>query len=385
MDRLLAFRRTIYFAVVLLLVMSTGAFSQAEEAGLVAALQDPLWSIRMDAANALGAMEELAADTLDHLGQALTEDAIADVREAAAYALAGRGEAAAPVVPHLIAALRDPDGAVRLAAAVALEGVGAPAKPAVSAMMRVIPGEEGPARAALLRALGSAAEGTEEQKLFVHQLLNDDDAEVRQAAVAILGAWAADSDEILERLAPMMYDEVYEVRQEVAAALQQIGPAVVPYLIELIWEREAPPVSPPDDAWDFSGDFADVGIYFSGYPSPVPWLLDTSTFSAGTRSARSAAIGDNQSTGMNLDVTVTEPSLLLFDFKVSSEAYYDELVFEQNGQYVDSFSGEVDWMTYEQRIEPGSYTFTWTYTKDSSVSDGADAAWIDNLRVVPLP
>ena len=83
-----------------------------------------------------------------------------------------------------------------------------------------------------------------------------------------------------------------------------------------------------------------------------------------------------------------------FDRRVSSEPDYDCFRFlidgvQQNvqGSCANSgglgASGNVAWGSVAVPITSGPHTLTWSYEKDSSVSDGQDAAWIDKL-VLPI-
>ena len=43
------------------------------------------------------------------------------------------------------------------------------------------------------------------------------------------------------------------------------------------------------------------------------------------------------------------------------------------------WSGEQDWEEVSFPVEGGARTLTWTYTKDGSMSNGDDTAWIDDV------
>ena len=74
---------------------------------------------------------------------------------------------------------------------------------------------------------------------------------------------------------------------------------------------------------------------------------------------------------------------LRFDWKVSSETNYDKLIFAVNGTAQSNISGKIDWATYSYTAETaGTYTFTWTYSKDNSVNTNDDTAWVDNVELV---
>jgi hypothetical protein len=68
-----------------------------------------------------------------------------------------------------------------------------------------------------------------------------------------------------------------------------------------------------------------------------------------------------------------------FDVRVSSEESWDLLHFSIDGKKVDSWSGDVSWLTYLFQISAGHHRLEWSYTKDASQSEGFDTAWIDNL------
>ena len=82
------------------------------------------------------------------------------------------------------------------------------------------------------------------------------------------------------------------------------------------------------------------------------------------------------------------PATLYFDYRVSSEANYDKLIFKDNGTTKFGASGttDTDWHTYEYEVTTnGLHLFTWSYDKDSSQSAGMDCAFIDNIYLsVPV-
>jgi hypothetical protein len=68
-----------------------------------------------------------------------------------------------------------------------------------------------------------------------------------------------------------------------------------------------------------------------------------------------------------------------FYCKVSSESSSDYLQFYIDGAKQDEWSGEQDWIQVSFPVIAGTRIFEWTYSKDSSVSDGDDTAWIDDI------
>jgi hypothetical protein len=74
---------------------------------------------------------------------------------------------------------------------------------------------------------------------------------------------------------------------------------------------------------------------------------------------------------------------LAFWVKVSSESGCDELVLQIDGHKAGAWSGNRDWTFVSVAVVAGTHRFDWKYSKDSSVSDGEDTVWIDNI-VFPI-
>jgi predicted neuraminidase len=129
-----------------------------------------------------------------------------------------------------------------------------------------------------------------------------------------------------------------------------------------------------------TGDFSKLPWTHSG---DANWTITGGDRHAGTYCARSGAITDDQSS--TLEVTFdTDAGNLSFWRKVSSEFEYDFLCFHVDGLELGAWSGEQDWGQFTYPVMAGSHTFTWTYEKDFSVSEGSDAAWIDDVVFSPL-
>lgn len=90
---------------------------------------------------------------------------------------------------------------------------------------------------------------------------------------------------------------------------------------------------------------------------------------------------DNSSSSVSLTLNMSAGETLSFDYRVSSEQNYDKLKFSVNGTNRFEYSGEIAWTDYTFTAQTdGSYIFTWEFTKDYSVSNGSDCAWVDNVR-----
>lgn len=116
--------------------------------------------------------------------------------------------------------------------------------------------------------------------------------------------------------------------------------------------------------------------------SAFPWTLQTEVTNDGVDAARSGLIGDSQSSSFSIDVT--GPDAVRFFWKVSSEDDYDFLAVAIDSVEVDSITGEVDWVDVLLPIPEGEHQITWSYGKDGSADDGADAAWVDELTLASV-
>jgi alpha-tubulin suppressor-like RCC1 family protein len=120
-------------------------------------------------------------------------------------------------------------------------------------------------------------------------------------------------------------------------------------------------------------------------PTNALWFPQVRVSHDGEGAAQSGPVTDNQQTTMQ--TTVTGPGTLRFWWKVSSEEGFDFLRFaiDTPAQWSASISGEVDWQEKAFAIPAGQHTVYWIYFKDSSVSDGDDAGWVDQVVFTPTP
>ena len=108
------------------------------------------------------------------------------------------------------------------------------------------------------------------------------------------------------------------------------------------------------------------------------WTLVSSESHSGQYCACSGAIGDWETTTLSLNLDC-RTGQIRFWRKVSSEAQWDVLRFDIDGVMQGEWSGERDWEEVSFPVEGGARTLTWTYTKDGSMSNGDDTAWIDDV------
>jgi len=99
--------------------------------------------------------------------------------------------------------------------------------------------------------------------------------------------------------------------------------------------------------------------------------------------ARSGWISHSQSTSMS--TTVDGPANVSFIWKVSSQLNFDFLrVFVDNLDQGGPISGEEDWAQRTITVPEGTHTVRWTYSKDSTISGGDDAGYVDQVIVTPI-
>jgi len=160
------------------------------------------------------------------------------------------------------------------------------------------------------------------------------------------------------------------------------------------------------DGGDYLFQFANVAAspsLITGFESSVPpsgwttggnanWFQDSTTSTEGSYSAESGDIADYEISYIETNYTFASDGLLQFDWRVSSEATYDFLLFclddavnctDTGGGDYSRISGETQWATVSVPITAGTHNLRWAYDKDYSVTNGDDAGWIDNVRFSP--
>ncbi|HYG34662.1 MAG TPA: immunoglobulin domain-containing protein, partial [Clostridia bacterium] len=116
------------------------------------------------------------------------------------------------------------------------------------------------------------------------------------------------------------------------------------------------------------------------------WFSQTTNtyLGGGGDAAQSGVITDRQSTYMLS--TVTGPGRVSFYWMVSSEQNYDFLKFYIDGVEQARISGAVNWTPVSfPVVSSGTHNLQWTYIKDQSYTNGADAGWVDLVGFEPGP
>ncbi|MCP4260893.1 MAG: hypothetical protein GY774_25795 [Planctomycetes bacterium] len=112
------------------------------------------------------------------------------------------------------------------------------------------------------------------------------------------------------------------------------------------------------------------------------WETTSSERHSGYYSARSGSIEDGEETSLEVRLECGS-GYITFYCKVSCESDFDELIFYIDGLEQGKWSGQEDWAEVSFQVREGTRTFKWAYSKDSSISEGDDTAWIDDI-VFPI-
>jgi len=123
--------------------------------------------------------------------------------------------------------------------------------------------------------------------------------------------------------------------------------------------------------------------YLVAYPwetsGNADWAIDSADAYEGGYSAKSGAISHSQMSDLSVRLDVLVDGTISFWYKVSSESGYDYLEFLIDDVRVDRWAGSVGWAEASFPVTAGIKTFSWRYSKDSSVSTGSDCGWVDYI------
>jgi len=139
-------------------------------------------------------------------------------------------------------------------------------------------------------------------------------------------------------------------------------------------------LNPPDEGFE-TGNFSAWPWTFSGNAS---WTVQSAEKLTGSYAAKSGTITHSQTSSMSVQVDVASSGTISFYQKVSSQSGYDYLRFYIDDVQQGQWSGSGEWTPQSYAVSAGSRTFRWTYSKNSSVSEGSDCAWVDHIIFPPL-
>ena len=123
-------------------------------------------------------------------------------------------------------------------------------------------------------------------------------------------------------------------------------------------------------------------------PPQLLWIITSEISVAGGTSLRSADVGTDQSTCLNLEVDFPSGSQINFSHRLSTEGFFDILHFEADSQRLGSFTpvGQFsfsNWRAETFNLTAAATTLRWCYVKNSFLDRGNDSIWIDSLAFSP--
>lgn len=127
---------------------------------------------------------------------------------------------------------------------------------------------------------------------------------------------------------------------------------------------------------------ASFNVYPWVFEGDAPWTIASEPYE-GTYAAKSGTIGNYGKSRMVLSLNVTEAGTISFYSKVSSENNYDYLRFYVDETKKGEWCGEVNWAINAYPLTVGAHTLVWEYSKDVSLANGSDCAWVDNIVFPP--
>ncbi|MDN5360141.1 MAG: hypothetical protein PWQ84_1204 [Thermotogaceae bacterium] len=150
------------------------------------------------------------------------------------------------------------------------------------------------------------------------------------------------------------------------------SPAIVTPQATLTEGFETGDFSNQEWAWAIGGDVA-----------PTVTNIEASE---GEYSARFGEMTDEQASWMvGFPVVEVGNYWLKFDIKLSTEEGWDFVNVYVNDVKVWAGSGIYDWQTITVPYSGGEENVVFEYVKDAAVSSGEDTAWIDNIKIIPIP
>ncbi|MDB6138423.1 MAG: Gloeo Verruco repeat-containing protein, partial [Verrucomicrobiaceae bacterium] len=129
------------------------------------------------------------------------------------------------------------------------------------------------------------------------------------------------------------------------------------------------------------------GLNWTSDTPAAQWLGGSTVTHDGVDAAETLPVAANNKAVLATTINPATASVVSFWWKVSSEEYSDFLHFYNNGvetSAISAISGEQDWTKVTFVVPAGPRTLRWEYTKDYSLDEGQDKAWVDELTIVPV-
>ena len=152
------------------------------------------------------------------------------------------------------------------------------------------------------------------------------------------------------------------------------GLGIAVFLLGLVSYADGQTITKSREGFE-TNDFSSFPWETSGEAS---WHTTRQERYSGSYCAESGSIEGNESTALQVTLRCASGSITFYR-KVSSESGFDRLKFYIDGDEKDDWSGEEDWAEVSFAVTAGTRTFEWVYSKDGSISEGDDAAWVDDI------
>jgi subtilisin family serine protease len=195
------------------------------------------------------------------------------------------------------------------------------------------------------------------------------------AAPHVTGAWAI----LKQRHPTATVSTLLTLLQDTGKPIVDTRPAGADITKSRIDVGNAIGFGAPLDASFAAGVEDPLGHWSTG--GNAPWSGQGTTVLLGGMAARSGDIADNGVSWLSTTRYIHSPDTISFYWKVSSENNWDFLRFLIDGVEQMYISGEVGWVKASFPVSVGLHTFTWKYTKDSLFTQGADAGYVDQIRM----
>ena len=199
----------------------------------MAALEDPDWHVREEAARELGEAGLSDRSIVEALVVSLDDDN-SRVRRAAALALGAIGPKASRSLPALVARFEDIDEGVIAAAASGVGNMGSRASRHVDELRALLAHPDERVQVAAAAALGKMGRRAGDSMADLGAQLDDPDASVRIAAAEALGRMGRQAEGQSSLLVQALQDDDPAVRAAASRALVSIGEDAVPGLIRAL-------------------------------------------------------------------------------------------------------------------------------------------------------
>ena len=129
-----------------------------------------------------------------------------------------------------------------------------------------------------------------------------------------------------------------------------------------------------------SGDL--TKLTWISYPSdPYYWEITLDEKYKGNYSLCSPeALSDNERSNIEINITLLGETEFSFYYKISSELYRDYFLLYIDSEFAYWAYGEINWTKYSINLTEGKHDIVFTYSKNSTISEGSDKVWIDNIN-----